>query len=98
MKCFDRERITFINRYGLATYRCGEFEKIVVPGTGQPEGALMYGHPGSDYGSSCSPVCGYNNASVTLPLARVPHGLYPMRTGPDIHPDAPNRPVPFWRA
>jgi hypothetical protein len=49
-------------RYGLALFRCGEFEHIVVPGTGDPAGAVLWGHPGSDYGSSSSPVCGWNDA------------------------------------
>ena len=46
--------------YGLATFRCGEFASIVVPGTGDPSSAVYYGHPGADWGSKSSPICGYN--------------------------------------
>lgn len=34
----------------------------MVPGTGPRENAILWGHPGSDYGSTSSPVCGWNDA------------------------------------
>lgn len=48
--------------YGLATYRSGEFAYLTVPGTGDPASTVLYGHPGADWGSLSSPVCGYNPA------------------------------------
>ena len=49
--------------YGLGLYRCGEFSRIVVPGTGPDKTAELLGHPGADWGSMSSPVCGYNVAN-----------------------------------
>jgi hypothetical protein len=62
--------------YGLALFHSGEFARLVVPGTGDGATTPLLGHPGGDYGSSSSPVCGYNTEyrfglCVLMPSAQV---------------------------
>ena len=62
--------------YGLALFHSGEFSRLVIPGTGDGKTTPLLGHPGGDYGSSSSPVCGYNTEyrfglCVLMPSAQV---------------------------
>jgi hypothetical protein len=54
----DHERCT--SKYGLGMFLMDQYEKIAVPGTGNPDDAMYWGHGGVDYGSGSAGICGFN--------------------------------------
>ena len=47
-------------KYGLGMFLMDQFREFVVPGSGDPNDALYWGHGGIDYGSGSAGICGYN--------------------------------------
>jgi CubicO group peptidase (beta-lactamase class C family) len=47
-------------KYGLGMFLMDQYEKLAIPGTGDPQDAMYYGHGGVDYGSGSAGICGYN--------------------------------------
>ena len=72
--------------YSLGNMRILDFRPLVIPGTGDASDTDLWGHPGSDWGSGSSPLCGYNikygfgicmNAAQTQSMQCAVHTLYP---------------------
>ena len=47
-------------KYGLGMFLMDQFREFVVPGSGDPNDAMYWGHGGIDYGSGSAGICGYN--------------------------------------
>eukprot|EP01043_Picozoa_sp_COSAG02_P038929 COSAG02_NODE_3039_length_7496_cov_89.964715_4_plen_638_part_00 len=47
-------------KYGLGMFLMDQYEKLAIPGTGDSQDAMYYGHGGVDYGSGSAGICGYN--------------------------------------
>jgi hypothetical protein len=47
-------------KYGLGMFLMDQYKALAVPGTGNPDDAMYWGHGGVDYGSGSAGICGYN--------------------------------------